>query len=202
MQFNFEKINWDKTNNLLPVIIQNAQTGVVLMLGYMNPEALQKTLAENIVTFYSRTKERLWTKGETSGNFLKVLSISQDCDEDTLLILVDPIGPTCHQGTESCFVNDYQSDWSFIQNLEKLLIEREQIRPEGSYTTTLFNAGINRVAQKVGEEGVEVALAAVVKDDQELCGEAADLLFHLLVLLRVRGLSLHDVITLLKDRAK
>lgn len=200
MQFTIAQIDWDKTNHLIPAIIQHAHTGTVLMLGYMNQEALQKTMQEKRVTFYSRTKQRLWTKGETSGHFLQVVNISLDCDADTLLILVNPIGPTCHLGTESCFVSPQTSAWTFIYKLEQLLAERQQIRPANSYTTTLFDAGIHRIAQKVGEEGVEVALAAVVKNNQELCGEAADLLFHLLVLLRERGLSLQEVIQVLQDR--
>jgi phosphoribosyl-ATP pyrophosphohydrolase/phosphoribosyl-AMP cyclohydrolase len=202
MQTQITPIAWDKINNMLPVIIQNAQTGVVLMLGYMDPEALQKTQSEGTVTFYSRSKQRLWTKGETSGNYLKVVSMSKDCDQDALLILANPMGPTCHQGTETCFENNYQSDWSFVQGLEQLLAERQQSRPANSYTTTLFEEGINRIAQKVGEEGVEVALAAVVKDDQELCGEMADLLFHMLVLLKARNLGIQDVIQALKERSK
>ena len=202
MPFNTTELSWDKVDGLIPAIIQDAQTGIVLMLGFMNQEALQKTLKEGIVTFYSRSKQRLWTKGETSGHFLKVINISKDCDHDTLLVLASPSGPTCHQGTESCFTEGYKSDWSLIKSLEQLLIERQQTRPENSYTTTLFNAGINRIAQKVGEEGVEVALAAVTKDDEELCGEVADLLFHVLVLLRERDLSIQDALDVLQKRSK
>jgi phosphoribosyl-ATP pyrophosphohydrolase/phosphoribosyl-AMP cyclohydrolase len=170
------------------------------MLGYMNQEALQKTIDTQWVTFYSRTKERLWTKGETSGNKLKVVGIFSDCDQDTLLITADPTGPVCHNGTTTCFPDLQATDWDFIQKLEHVIAERKLSLPENSYTTTLFNAGISRIAQKIGEEGVEVALAAIEKNNAEICGEIADLLFHVLVLLKAKNLSLSDVIDVLKQR--
>ncbi|UEA16829.1 bifunctional phosphoribosyl-AMP cyclohydrolase/phosphoribosyl-ATP diphosphatase HisIE [Pasteurella canis] len=200
---NREQINWQKVDNLLPVIIQNAATCEVLMLGYMNQEALEKTLAEKRVTFFSRTKNRLWTKGETSGHFLNVLDMSLDCDNDTLLILVNPIGETCHTGAESCFYqfdNATQSDWIFFSKLERLIAERKGSDPTSSYTAQLYAKGTKRIAQKVGEEGVETALAATVKDRNETICEAADLAYHLTVLLQDADLSWADVIGKLKER--
>ena len=195
------EINWQKINNLLPVIVQHATTCEVLMLGYMNPEALEKTLAEKKVTFFSRTKNRLWTKGETSGNFLHVVDMSLDCDQDALLILADPVGPTCHTGTESCFSQlQNEPNWIFFSKLEKLLSERKGADPETSYTAQLYARGTKRIAQKVGEEGVETALAATVKDRHETICEAADLAYHLTVLLHDADLSWADVIGKLKER--
>ena len=195
------EINWQKINNLLPVIVQHATTCEVLMLGYMNPEALEKTLAEKKVTFFSRTKNRLWTKGETSGNFLHVMDMSLDCDQDALLILANPVGPTCHTGTESCFSQlKNEPNWIFFSKLEKLLNARKGADPETSYTAQLYARGTKRIAQKVGEEGVETALAATVKDRHETICEAADLAYHLTVLLQDADLSWADVIGKLKER--
>ncbi|WP_424409702.1 bifunctional phosphoribosyl-AMP cyclohydrolase/phosphoribosyl-ATP diphosphatase HisIE [Pasteurella sp. PK-2025] len=197
------QINWQKVDNLLPVIIQNASTCEVLMLGYMNQEALEKTVAEKRVTFFSRTKNRLWTKGETSGHFLNVVDMSLDCDNDTLLILVNPIGETCHTGAESCFYqfdNTTQPDWIFFSKLERLIAERKGADPTSSYTAQLYAKGTKRIAQKVGEEGVETALAATVKDRNETICEAADLAYHLTVLLQDADLSWADVIGKLKER--
>ncbi|PJG82874.1 bifunctional phosphoribosyl-AMP cyclohydrolase/phosphoribosyl-ATP diphosphatase HisIE [Caviibacterium pharyngocola] len=197
------QINWKKVNGLLPVIIQNAQTCEVLMLGYMNQEALEKTLAEKKVTFFSRTKQRLWTKGETSGNFLNVADMSLDCDNDTLLILANPIGETCHTGAESCFhqfERQTEPDWVFFSKLERLLNARKGADPASSYTASLYARGTKRIAQKVGEEGVETALAATVKDRNETICEAADLAYHLTVLLQDADLSWADVIGKLKER--
>lgn len=200
---NPQQINWQKINNLLPVIIQNATTCEVLMLGYMNAEALEKTLTKKRVTFFSRTKNRLWTKGESSGNFLNVIDMSLDCDNDTLLILVDPVGETCHTGSESCFYQferNKQPDWIFFSKLERLIASRKGADPASSYTAQLYAKGIKRIAQKVGEEGVETALAATVKDRNETICEAADLAYHLTVLLQDADLSWAEVIGKLKER--
>lgn len=195
------QLDWKKVDNLMPVVIQNAISGDVLMLGYMNKEALNVTLESGNVTFYSRTKQRLWTKGETSGNFLKLVNIYPDCDNDTLLILANPIGPTCHNGTESCFA-PAQSQWGFLYELENILRERKNASPDSSYTARLYACGTKRIAQKVGEEGVETALAATVNDREELKNEASDLLYHLMVLLQDQSLSLSDVIGCLQERHK
>ncbi|OOF80217.1 bifunctional phosphoribosyl-AMP cyclohydrolase/phosphoribosyl-ATP diphosphatase HisIE [Rodentibacter caecimuris] len=199
---NLTQINWQKVDNLLPVIVQNTKTCEVLMLGYMNQAALEKTVAEKRVTFYSRTKQRLWTKGETSGNFLNVVDMSLDCDNDSLLILADPIGETCHTGEESCFHQFSQSepDWIFFSKLERLIASRKGADPQTSYTAQLYAKGTKRIAQKVGEEGVETALAATVRDREETICEAADLAYHLTVLLQDAGLSWADVISKLKER--
>ena len=195
------QLDWQKVDNLMPVIIQNAISGDVLMLGYMDKAALEMTLNSGKVTFYSRTKQRLWTKGETSGNFLKLVDIYPDCDNDTLLILAHPIGPTCHNGTESCFA-PAQSQWGFLYELENLLRERKSASPNSSFTAQLYASGTKRIAQKVGEEGVETALAATVNDREELKNEASDLLYHLMVLLQDQSLSLSDVIDCLQKRHK
>ncbi|MDG2959115.1 bifunctional phosphoribosyl-AMP cyclohydrolase/phosphoribosyl-ATP diphosphatase HisIE [Exercitatus varius] len=198
-----QNINWQKVDNLLPVIVQHAQTCEVLMLGYMNQEALDKTLAEKKVTFFSRTKQRLWTKGETSGNFLNVVDVSLDCDNDTLLILVNPIGPTCHTGAESCFhqfETQSEGDWTWFAKLERELAERKNADPETSYTAKLYQKGTKKIAQKVGEEAVETVLAAMAKDRAETVCEAADLVYHLTVLLQNEELSWQDVIAKLKER--
>lgn len=191
------QLDWGKGDGLLPVVVQDAASLRVLMLGYMNAEALAATRASGKVTFYSRSKQRLWTKGESSGHFLEVVSIDQDCDDDTLLVLAHPRGPTCHLGRASCFPD---APSNFLGTLDALVAERERERPAGSYTTSLFEKGTRRIAQKVGEEGVETALAAVAQGDEELIGESADLLYHLLVLLRARGLGLADVLQLLETR--
>ena len=194
--------DWAKGNGLLPAIVQHWLSGEVLMLGYMNADALVQTQADGRVTFYSRSKQRLWMKGESSGNVLALKSIRLDCDADTLLIQAEPHGPTCHTGTSSCFADsaDVRPPLGFLAELDALVAQRHVERPTGSYTTKLFDDGIRRIAQKVGEEGVETALAAVVQDDEALLGEAADLLFHLVVVLRARGLSLADAIAVLADR--
>ncbi|APC10927.1 MULTISPECIES: bifunctional phosphoribosyl-AMP cyclohydrolase/phosphoribosyl-ATP diphosphatase HisIE [Providencia] len=193
------QLAWQKVDNLIPVIVQHAVSGDVLMLGYMNPEALQTTLDSRKVTFYSRTKQRLWTKGETSNNFLNLVDIYPDCDSDTLLALALPDGPTCHKSTQSCFA-PAQSDWGFLFELETLLKERKTASPESSYTARLYASGTKRIAQKVGEEGVETALAATVNDRAELTNEAADLMYHLMVLLQDQELDLSTIIKRLKER--
>ncbi|WP_034943067.1 bifunctional phosphoribosyl-AMP cyclohydrolase/phosphoribosyl-ATP diphosphatase HisIE [Erwinia oleae] len=194
-----DQLDWKKTDGMMPAIVQHAVSGEVLMHGYMNPAALEKTLASGQVTFWSRTKQRLWTKGETSENFLNVVSITPDCDNDTLLILVNPLGPTCHLGTSSCF-SPAAPDWTFLYKLEQLLAERKHADPESSYTASLYASGTKRIAQKVGEEGVETALAATVNDREELKNEASDLVYHLLVLLQDQELDLSAVIGNLRER--
>jgi phosphoribosyl-ATP pyrophosphohydrolase/phosphoribosyl-AMP cyclohydrolase len=196
------RLDWSKGDGLLPAIVQHWLSGEVLMLGYMNAEALAETQRSGHVTFYSRSKQRLWTKGEVSGHVLGLKSMRIDCDADTLLIQADPHGPTCHEGTSSCFGNgaDVRPPLGFLAELDALVAQRHADRPEGSYTTKLFDGGIRRIAQKVGEEGVETALAAVAQGDEELLGEAADLVFHLTVALRARGLSLADVAGVLAGR--
>ncbi len=201
LQFDTKQLDWQKVDNLMPVIIQHYVSGDVLMLGYMNQEALSQTQTSGKVTFYSRTKQRLWTKGESSGNFLNVVSITSDCDNDTLLVLVDPIGPTCHIGTNSCFASA-KTQWGFLFELEQLIAGRKNADPKSSYTAKLYHDGTKRIAQKVGEEGVETALAATVRDTEELKNESADLIYHLLVLLHDQNLSLQDVIGILKARHK
>lgn len=196
----FSRLDWAKGDGLLPAIVQHWLSGEVLMLGYMNAEALAQTQTSGKVTFYSRSKQRLWTKGESSGHVLTLKLIRIDCDADTLLVQADPHGPTCHLGTSSCFGEAVQPPLGFLAELDALVAQRHAERPEGSYTATLFEGGMRRMAQKVGEEGVETALAAVVQDDAELLGEAADLIFHLTVVLRARGLSLADVTALLTKR--
>ena len=193
-------VDFSKDNGLIPVIIQDSQTQQVLMLGYMNEAAFQKTQAENIVTFFSRSKNRLWTKGETSGNFLKVVSMKEDCDNDSLLIQVDPSGPTCHTGTTSCFGNASQTP--FLNELEKVIEERLSNPSSASYVASLFQKGINKIAQKVGEEAVELVIEAKDHNADLFLGEAADLLFHYLILLKAKGFNLKNVETVLKDRMK
>ncbi|CAI1953290.1 bifunctional phosphoribosyl-AMP cyclohydrolase/phosphoribosyl-ATP diphosphatase HisIE [Serratia fonticola] len=193
------KLDWAKTDNLMPAIVQHAISGEVLMLGYMDQAALDVTEQTGKVTFFSRTKQRLWTKGESSGNFLNVVSITPDCDNDTLLILANPIGPTCHLGNDSCF-HPASSDWGFLYQLEQLLASRKTASPDSSYTAKLYASGTKRIAQKVGEEGVETALAATVNDREELTNEASDLIYHLLVLLQDQELDLSKVIGRLRER--
>ncbi|PKB85929.1 bifunctional phosphoribosyl-AMP cyclohydrolase/phosphoribosyl-ATP diphosphatase [Ewingella americana] len=195
------QLDWEKVDNLMPVIVQHAVSGEVLMMGYMNQEALTITQASGKVTFYSRTKQRLWTKGESSGNFLNLVSLYPDCDNDTLLALVNPIGPTCHKGNNSCF-HPAATDWGFLFQLEELLASRKNADPESSYTAKLYASGTKRIAQKVGEEGVETALAATVNDRFELTNEASDLMYHLLVLLQDQDLNLSTVIENLRQRHK
>ncbi len=190
-------LDWAKVDGLMPAIIQDAATLRVLMLGYMDREALEKTCQTGKVTFFSRTKKRLWMKGETSGNHLDLVAVRADCDNDTLLVSVRPHGPTCHTGSSSCFGS---APGNFLGALDALVKQREHDRPLNSYTTKLFEQGARYIAQKVGEEGVETALAGVVQRDDELLGESADLLFHLIVLLRARGLSIDDAVAVLEER--
>ena len=196
-------LDWDKGGGLLPAIVQHARTGRVLMLGYMNEAALRETLRQGRVVFYSRSRQVLWTKGETSGHYLNLVDVSTDCDTDALLVLADPIGPTCHKGTESCFADAAPADaqrLAFLGLLENIIANRIADQPEGSYTARLFAEGPGRIAQKVGEEGVETALAAVSRDDDGLVSECADLLFHVLLLLKSRDLSLDRVVDELRAR--
>ncbi|HEX7341682.1 MAG TPA: bifunctional phosphoribosyl-AMP cyclohydrolase/phosphoribosyl-ATP diphosphatase HisIE [Rhodanobacteraceae bacterium] len=195
-----DKIDWAKGGGLVPAIVQHARDGRVLMLGYMNREALDVTQASGHVTFFSRSKQRLWMKGESSGHVLELVSVQIDCDADTLLVLALPHGPTCHTGTATCFGEDAAPALSFLDQLDALVATRHAERPAGSYTTQLFESGTRRIAQKVGEEGVETALAAVAQGDDDLLGEAADLVYHLLVLLHDRGLALVDVVQTLRSR--
>ncbi|QWT22416.1 bifunctional phosphoribosyl-AMP cyclohydrolase/phosphoribosyl-ATP diphosphatase HisIE [Bacillus sp. NP157] len=192
--------DFGKGDGLVPAIVQHARTGEVLMLGYMDAAALAKTQDTALVTFFSRSKQRLWTKGETSGDTLALVDIRLDCDADTLLVRALPAGPTCHTGTSSCFGDDVAPSLGFLAELDALVASRHAERPEGSYTTSLFEGGIRRMAQKVGEEGVETALAAVAEDDDALVGEAADLVFHLMVVLRARGIGFAQVATKLASR--
>ena len=194
-----DALDWDKQAGLLPAIVQDADTLRVLMLGYMDRAALQATIDSGRVTFFSRSRQRLWAKGEVSGHYLALVTIEADCDSDTLLVQARPAGPTCHLGTQSCFAN---APGDALAELDRLVAGREQARPAGSYTTQLFDAGVRAIAQKVGEEGVETALAAVAQDDAELLGEAADLLYHLVVLLRARGLSLRQANAVLEARQR
>lgn len=194
---------WSKGEGLLPAIVQHARTGQVLMLGYMNQESLGLTLATGRAVFYSRSRQQLWTKGETSGHYLNVVDVSADCDSDTLLVLADPLGPTCHKGTESCFADAAATDaqpLAFLRVLEATIANRIAEKPEGSYTARLLAMGPTRIAQKVGEEGVETALAAVTRDDAGLLAECADLVFHLMVLLKSRNLELSDLVEELRAR--
>jgi phosphoribosyl-ATP pyrophosphohydrolase/phosphoribosyl-AMP cyclohydrolase len=190
-------LDWNKGDGLLPVVVQDASNLRVLMLGYMNRDALDATLASRRVTFFSRSKQRLWTKGEGSGHVLELVSVDVDCDNDTLLVQAHPQGPTCHLQRPSCFPS---APSAFLADLDALVARRERERPADSYTTRLFEGGARRIAQKVGEEGVETALAAVAQDEAALLGESADLLYHLIVLLRARGLSLADAIEVLRTR--
>lgn len=194
------KIDFDKSDGLVPVVIQDDQTLEVLMLGYMNQEAYEKTAQEKIVTFYSRSKQRLWTKGETSGNFFNVKSIDIDCDNDTLLIKVKPIGPACHTGARSCFNTEYNQN--FILQLEQIVNSRYENPPEGSYINKLRTKGLNKIAQKVGEEAVETVIAALAETETDLINEASDLVFHLLVLLREKNLNLATIAANLEKRHK
>jgi phosphoribosyl-AMP cyclohydrolase / phosphoribosyl-ATP pyrophosphohydrolase len=195
-KLNIDTLDWSKGDGLLPAIVQDSRTEAVLMLGYMNQEALQATLSRQRVVFYSRSKQRLWEKGETSGNTLNLVSVTADCDNDTLLVRVTPAGPACHRNTLTCFGDGALPDskgFGFLARLEEVIENRIASSPEGSYTAKLYGQGVKRMAQKVGEEGVEVALAAQAGDGPELVSESADLLFHLALLLRAKGLSLGDV---------
>ncbi len=190
------------TNGLLPAIVQDPQTGKVLMLGYMNEESLAKTKALNKVTFFSRSKNRLWTKGEESGNFLEVVDIKLDCDNDTFLIKAKPFGPVCHTGNDTCWFEKNKDEFSFLHYLENIIQDRKQHPKDNSYTNLLFNKGLNKIAQKVGEEAVEVVIEAKDNNDELFKGEAADLLFHLLVLFAEKNISLNEVLAVLKERHK
>jgi len=193
-------LNFDKLGGILPAIIQDAQTNEVLMLGFMNQEAYDKTLSEGKVTFFSRSKERLWTKGEESGNFMDVVEILEDCDADTLLLRVNPQGPACHTGKRTCFGETVQENLSFLQHLQTLLQSRKEELPEHSYTSKLFQSGPRKIAKKVGEEAVELVIEAMDSDDELFLNEAADLLFHMTILLVDRGYKLEDVVKILKER--
>ena len=199
---NSNKLAWDKMDNLLPAIVQDALSGKVLMQGYMDQDALSKTLETGKVMFFSRSKQRLWTKGETSGHTLDLVSVACDCDQDSLLVLANPNGPTCHTGAESCWFEGNTPAFTFLADLERVLAARKDADPKSSYTASLYNKGIKRIAQKVGEEGVETALAATVHDKEELKNEAADLLYHLTVLLQASDMSLNDALNVLRERHK
>jgi phosphoribosyl-ATP pyrophosphohydrolase/phosphoribosyl-AMP cyclohydrolase len=201
MNLDFNKQGGTIQSGLIPAIIQDAKTDKVLMLGYMNQEALEKTEKEGIVTFFSRSKQRLWTKGETSNNFLHVVDIQKDCDEDTLLIKVNPDGPTCHTGADTCWNevnNPGQAGW--LNHLKAVIRDRKNNPSEKSYTASLFEKGTNKIAQKVGEEAVELVIEAMDSNDDLFTGEAADLLFHYLVLLEQRGIDFDEIIDVLRER--
>ena len=195
-----DDLDFDKVDGLMPAIVQDVDTGRVLMLGYMNREALEKTQATGHVTFFSRSRQRLWTKGETSGNTLELVSLNADCDRDTLLVQAIPHGPTCHLGTDTCWGDEVNPAAGFLAELERVIESRADADPDSSYTARLLNKGVKRCAQKVGEEGVEVALAATAGDREELINESADLLYHLLVVLNAGAVSLDEVLATLIDR--
>jgi len=197
------KLDWAKGGGLLPAIVQDAGTGRVLMLGYMNEQALAQTLENSRVVFFSRSRQALWLKGETSGHYLELVEVSADCDNDALLVLARPIGPTCHKGTPSCFAEAAEPgslQLGFLSQLEEVIQQRIAEKPDGSYTARLFAQGPGRIAQKVGEEGLETALATVTRDDKGVLSEAADLVYHLLLLLKSRNLSLQRVVQELQSR--
>jgi len=199
MELNFNKLAGD----ILPAVIQDNTTAKVLMLGFMNKEAYDKTVSTGLVTFFSRTKNRLWTKGEESGNFMKVVSIQADCDQDTLLIKVDPVGPVCHTGTDTCWGEENkQADILFLKQLQDFIDKRKREMPKGSYTTTLFEDGLSRMAQKVGEEAIETVIEAMANNDERLLYEASDLVYHLIVLLSHKGYGIEDIARELKKRHK
>ncbi|OAB29504.1 phosphoribosyl-ATP pyrophosphatase /phosphoribosyl-AMP cyclohydrolase [Flavobacterium fryxellicola] len=199
MNIDFSK----NTDGLIPAIIQDSITKTVLMLGFMNAEAYQKTVDTKKVTFYSRTKQRLWTKGEESGNFLNLVEIKNDCDNDTLLIQVKPEGPTCHKGTDTCWEEKNEANYGFISDLENTIqLRRENADSEKSYVASLFKLGMNKIAQKVGEEAIEVVIEAKDDNDDLFLSESADLLFHYLILLQAKGFKLNDVVEVLKSRQK
>jgi phosphoribosyl-ATP pyrophosphohydrolase/phosphoribosyl-AMP cyclohydrolase len=205
MSLDITTIDFSKGDGLVPAIVQDADTGAVLMLGYMNREALEQTLTRKRAVFFSRSKQRLWEKGETSGHSLDVVDVLADCDNDTLLVTARPNGPACHNGTLTCFGDEPRSaagDIAFLARLEQVIAQRARQKPETSYTAKLLDKGVARVAQKVGEEGVELALAAVAENEQKVIDESADLLFHLLVLLRARGVALAQVVRTLEARHK
>ena len=195
-------LDFNKMNGLVPAIIQDAETAKVLMLGYLNQEAYDKTVKTGLVTFYSRTRQRLWTKGEESGNFLDVVSIKEDCDQDTLLIQVHPRGPVCHTGTDTCWGEENHEPIMFLKELQQFIQKRHEEMPEGSYTTSLFQSGINKMAQKVGEEAVETIIEATNGTNERLIYEGSDLLYHLIVMLTAKGLSIEDLARELEERHK
>lgn len=194
------QIDFSKLNGLVPCIVQDANTNRVLMLGFMNEEAVKKTLTEKKVTFFSRSKQRLWTKGESSGNFLHLVDILLDCDQDTLLVKAHPAGPACHTGADTCF-NESNAAWD-LSSLEKVIIDRKSNPKQGSYTTTLFESGMNKIAQKVGEEAIELVIEAKDNNKELFLNEAADLMYHYLVLVQAKGYSMADVLDVLKLRHK
>lgn len=194
-------IDFEKCGGLVPAIIQDADTKIVLMLGYMNQEAYEKTLSTGLVTFYSRSRQCLWTKGETSNNFLHLVDIKVDCDNDTLLVKVHPDGPTCHKGTDTCWGEENEaSPLLFLSELSNFIEKRHQEMPEGSYTTSLFRDGLNRMAQKVGEEALELVIEATNGTDERLVYEGSDMLYHLIVLLTHKGLRIEDMAAELRER--
>jgi len=199
---NINELAWQKMNNLIPAIIQHAATGAVLMQGYMSQESLAATLDTGKATFFSRSKQALWVKGETSGNFLNVQQVLSDCDQDSLLIACTPIGPSCHLGTESCFPEQKLTQQNFLSQLEQVIASKKDDDPKESYTAHLFSRGTTKMAQKVGEEGVEVALAAVAETKEDLLGECADLFYHTLVLLADQKIDLSEVMEVLQQRHK
>ena len=195
-----KNLNFSKGDGLIPAIVQDYQTKKVLMLGYMNQESFEKTNETGLVTFYSRSRQTLWTKGETSGNYLQVKEILLDCDQDTLLVMAQPKGPVCHKGTDTCFNETNESSVVFLEYLQDLINERKARMPEGSYTTSLFEKGIGRIAQKVGEEAVETVIEAMGNDDEAFLNEGADLLYHMLVLFTEKGTSIGEIVKVLEDR--
>jgi len=195
-----DALAWDKMGGLLPAIVQDQASGRVLMVGYMNREALAATFASGRATFWSRSKERLWTKGETSGNILRVAAVHADCDDDALLVLAEPAGPTCHLGTASCFGDEAGASPGWLAELSRIIAARAASGDESSYTARLLAEGHARIAQKIGEEGVEVALAAVIASPDECAGEVADLLYHVAVLMEARGFGWEEVVAILKSR--
>ncbi|NQY34902.1 MAG: bifunctional phosphoribosyl-AMP cyclohydrolase/phosphoribosyl-ATP diphosphatase HisIE [Alteromonadaceae bacterium] len=199
---NINELAWDKMDDLLPAIIQHQDTGAILMQGYMNKDALKATITTEKATFFSRSKQRLWVKGETSGNFLNVGQVLADCDQDSLLIACRPVGPSCHLGTESCFPEQKLTQQNFLSQLEQVIDSRKNDAPEDSYTAFLLAKGTTKIAQKVGEEGVEVALAAVAETKEDLLGECADLFYHTLVLLQDKNIALAEVMEVLQKRHK
>lgn len=194
------KLDFDKMGGLVPAIIQDADTRKVLMLGFMNEAAYNKTVETKKVTFFSRTRNTLWTKGETSGNFLNMVSMAVDCDNDTLLIQAHPVGPVCHTGTDTCWGDVNSADLSFLASLQTLIEERKQTMPEGSYTAKLFSEGVNRMAQMVGEESLSTLIAATHGTNEQVLAESADLVYHLMVLLTSKGMRIEDVVAELHRR--
>lgn len=197
-----KQIDFDKLDGLVPAIVQDVNTGKVLMLGYMNEAAVEQTLATGKTTFFSRSKQCLWTKGESSGNFLNLVSMALDCDNDALLVKVNPVGPTCHTGSDTCWDEENKSNLQFLSHLTEVIKERKQKSPDESYVASLFAKGINKVAQKVGEEAVEVVIEAKDNDENLFLNESADLLFHYMMLLEIKGYTLSDVVNILKERHK